>query len=272
MRKYNILDTSEDLLVQRYGTGVRLIRPDNFHRYKEMDDKYILPPSVKSLFQMPCNVYFLNTESVIQNMSDTAANVCGFQGKKDAIGNTARTVSKKESAEFSIMHNNEVISRNSIVIKDEHFLRLDGFEFRDIAIKFPLLDDNGKIMGVFGCSIIIDLLAESFHLLMKTGLLVDTHIFTRSRNYYSIYLDSDISQQTIDDLSRKLSVKTKKLISKREIECLLHLMKGKSARETGIQLNRSQRTVEHYINSLKDKLSCAKKSEIIETVLRLIRK
>lgn len=260
MKKFNIIDTSEKLLVQRCGSGVRLVEPN----------KKLAAPSVSHLFEMPFNVYFLDTESVIQNMSDRTAQVCGFQGRKDAIGKTARTVSKKESAEFSIRHNNDVISSNSIVIKDEHFMRLDDFEFRDIAIKFPLLNKDRSIIGVFGCSILLDSLAQSFDLLMKTGLLNSSNFFEKQPNNYSIGMNTEIQQQEIDTLGSKLSIKTKQYISKREIECLFYLMRGKSARETGLQLNLSHRTVEYYLNSLKDKLYCTKKSEIIEKVLRIL--
>ena len=90
----------------------------------------------------------------IQKLPLSAANICGFISKKDAFGKTARTVSKKVSAEFSINHNQEVIKENSIKIKDEHFERRDGFNFRDIAIKFPWYNQANKMIGVFGCSIV----------------------------------------------------------------------------------------------------------------------
>lgn len=267
MAHINSFDNSDELLVQRWRNGVRLIKPDNF---KSHSDKIsFIPPSVKKLFEMPFNVYFLNRESVIQNMSDKTASICGFHGIKDAIGNTARAVSRKESAEFSIRHNNEVISRNSVVIKDEHFLRLDDFEFRDISIKFPLLNEEEKIIGVFGCSIILDSPAQALKSLFETGLLGPLNQFDEHQNYLPIYLNPD--QHDFNDLKFKLTSKVKQYISKREIECLYFLMKGKSARETGLHLNLSQRTVEYYVNSLKDKLNCAKKSDIIEKVLKLLK-
>jgi DNA-binding CsgD family transcriptional regulator len=266
----NIFDTSEELLIQRFQNGVRLIKPEMAQ--SSLDPmKRIKLFCVRSLFEMPFNVYFLNTQSVIQNMSERTANICGFQGRNDAIGKIARTVSKKESAEFSIRHNNEVISHNSMVIKDEHFLRLDGYEFHDVAIKFPLLNADGEIMGVFGCSIIIDSLALSLNLLMQTGLFAPSTIYERNNKEKSIYLNLDSDHHELDHLRHKLSVKSKQSVSRREAECLMYLMKGKSARETGVHINLSQRTVEHYLNILKDKLNCTKKSEIIDKVFALLK-
>lgn len=199
-RHIKSFDNSAELLVQRWKSGVRMITPDIFnHTYSDKNDFF--PLSVKKLFEMPFNVYFLNCQSVIQNMSDRTANICGFQQVNDAIGNTARAVSKRESAEFSIRHNNEVISRNSVVIKDEHFLRLDDFEFQDISIKFPLLNEEEKIIGVFGCSIILDSPAQAVNSLLETGLLAPINLFEGHQNCLPIYLNPD--QHDFNDLNNR---------------------------------------------------------------------
>lgn len=267
MRRNHTFDTSEELLVQRWGRGVKLTKPEDC---KQSSIGELSPPSVRHLFGMPFNVYFLNTQSVIQNMSETAAHLCGFQGKNDAIGRTARAVSKKVSAEFSIRHNEEVISHNSIVIKDEHFLRLDDFEFRDVAIKFPLLNSANKVIGVFGCSIIKDSVAQSLNLLMNTGLLATSGTLETHQHDSLIDFNSGTEHHKLNDLRIRLSEQAKVEISKREVECLFYLMKGKSARETGAVLNLSQRTVEYYLNCLKEKLYCTRKSELIGAVFKLI--
>jgi DNA-binding CsgD family transcriptional regulator len=55
-------------------------------------------------------------------------------------------------------------------------------------------------------------------------------------------------------------------LSKRELECLKIYLKGKSASEIGDDLGLAKRTVEFYINNIKNKLSCYKKSELMELV------
>jgi len=55
----------------------------------------------------------------------------------------------------------------------------------------------------------------------------------------------------------------------REIDILKCLLKGYSAKETGLELGISYRTVESYINALKLKLSCTKKSELIGFCIKL---
>lgn len=51
-------------------------------------------------------------------------------------------------------------------------------------------------------------------------------------------------------------------LSKREIECLKFWAEGYLAKEIGLKLDISQRTVEHYIESAKIKLNCNSKSEL----------
>ena len=105
MSRHNFLDTSNELLVQRWGHGVRLVRPDAFYQSTIADGSSIASSSIGDLFEMPFNVYFLNTENFIQSISEKTSYICGFYGQKEAIGNTAFAVYKKESAEATVRKN-----------------------------------------------------------------------------------------------------------------------------------------------------------------------
>jgi DNA-binding NarL/FixJ family response regulator len=52
-------------------------------------------------------------------------------------------------------------------------------------------------------------------------------------------------------------------LSKRELEVLQHLMQGKTARQIGELLFISKRTVEHHIETIKQKACCHNKFELI---------
>ncbi len=56
-------------------------------------------------------------------------------------------------------------------------------------------------------------------------------------------------------------------LTKREIDCLQLLVKGKAAREIGEILNLSKRTVEFYLANIKSKLFVSSKSDLIEKVI-----
>ena len=70
-------------------------------------------------------------------------------------------------------------------------------------------------------------------------------------------------------LPDKYSLKTKNghtNLSKRELECLIHLSHGKTAKEIGKILHISPRTVESYILSTKDKTGLNNKSELLDLI------
>lgn len=51
-----------------------------------------------------------------------------------------------------------------------------------------------------------------------------------------------------------------------EVGCLTWLRKGLTAKEIGMEMDLSHRTIEDYINSIKHKLNCDRKSQIIRTL------
>lgn len=56
--------------------------------------------------------------------------------------------------------------------------------------------------------------------------------------------------------------------SKRETECLFYLLDGCTAKEIARAINLSPRTVENYIENMKDKLGCTTVSELIIKILQ----
>ncbi len=55
--------------------------------------------------------------------------------------------------------------------------------------------------------------------------------------------------------------------SKREAECMVHLLKGKSVRGVAKLLGLSPRTVEFYVVNMKNKVNCRTKFELVELVM-----
>ena len=102
-------------------------------------------------------------------------------------------------------------------------------------------------------------------------MLAPTNLIEQAEIDYFDRIGASFKLQECNQLIKKLSEKLKQPISSREGECLFYLMRGKSARETGALLNLSQRTVEYYLDSLKDKLNCRKKSEMIDNVCSLLK-
>lgn len=141
-----------------------------------------------------------------------------------------------------------------MVILEENFIRADEVSFPAISIKFPWYNSDHKIIGAFGFSIVIGThsLADSLMLVAKTGLLAwKSNTFTSNQilpggEINGIYL------------------------SKRELDCLHPLIRGKTAKEIGKILNLSPRTVESYLENIKSKLSVDSKAELIDLIINKI--
>src|SRR5262249_16201397 len=74
----------------------------------------------------------------------------------------------------------------------------------------------------------------------------------------------NITESVIDKIQKyTLQNSLATQLSMRQEECLYYLLKGFTAKETGKILNLSHRTVEKYLNNLKDKFKCHKKTNLI---------
>jgi DNA-binding CsgD family transcriptional regulator len=58
-------------------------------------------------------------------------------------------------------------------------------------------------------------------------------------------------------------------ISKREVECVYYLMRGMTIKQVGRILKLSPRTVEGYVLSIKNRLHCCSRHELIEKILEI---
>lgn len=57
-------------------------------------------------------------------------------------------------------------------------------------------------------------------------------------------------------------------LTKREIDCAFFLVQGKSNKEIAVKLNTSPRAVEDYVISIRYKMNCKSKSELISLLCK----
>lgn len=57
-------------------------------------------------------------------------------------------------------------------------------------------------------------------------------------------------------------------LSKRELECLLSILRGESSKTIAHSLGLSKRTIEFYIENIKNKMGCLTRAELILTAIR----
>lgn len=243
-----VFNTHSDLIVQPHRKGIQLIQP------KDTGKGF---PSIGSLFAMPLLVYFVDFEGVFvdANHLTCLSNIPGNQGyysQNDLKQTPLTSLFKKESAEKLHAQNRQILEAQALTIYDEgSSSRLDEVSFSCLSFKYPVFDEQNKTLGVFGMSAFIDgsafkeaeSLADSMQRIIQTGLLPHAKNLLPGFSIDGIYL------------------------SKQEIICLRLLVAGKTMKLIGLEMGLSIRTVEYYLNNIKQKLHVRTKSELIEKVV-----
>ncbi len=228
-----IIDTSEELQIERYCYGIKLIRPQ----------KRITNHALSDILKLPFQVYFQNIKHTLLKTNEITANELGFGSLEECIDTEWYKPFKYKTVIATLKNNSEIFTNEKYIIEEESGLRLDKTEVHSLSIKMPWYSSDNKIIGLFGFSIILGQasLAESLLKLANLGLLnpgnnLNSAIGTEINNTY---------------------------LSKRQTSCARLLLNGKTAKEIALSLNLSHRTVEHYIETIKNKFNCYSKAELI---------
>lgn len=233
----------DTLFISRCHYGIKLV--------KEAPRQPLSHPlcKVADIMKLPMNFYFTDTESTIKFINEKTAITCGYQSEKDAVGKSVRDIAIKKTANTILHNDKEVVRTRRPKIIEEHFIRFDEADLVAVSIKFPWLNQDNKVIGIFGCSILLgypgsNSLANSLTFLMQTGLLNSTH---RSQA---------LSGLSISNIC----------FSKREADILSLYVRGKTAKTIADILGLSHRTIEHHLERAKIKLGASTKSELIEKI------
>lgn len=138
----------------------------------------------------------------------------------------------RERINFLNQHDLQVMrSRRPFLQLEKPFIAATGENLQLLSYKAPLLE-NDKVIGITGISI----------------------------NVYS-------QQQQDLNYFENLKKELRNQFSDRESQVLVLLVRGKTAREIAIQLSLSKRTVEFYLNNIKNKMGVFTKSQLIEKIM-----
>lgn len=103
----------------------------------------------------------------------------------------------------------------------------------------------------------------------KAGSLIQRASESANRIVYPDLNTLNISKNFSQENSEYIYVNNKPIqLSKRELECLSFIAKGRSAKEMAKILGISNRTVEVHIYNMKAKLNCHTKSELIDIAVK----
>ncbi len=199
--------------------------------------------------QLPGMIIIMDINSNFITSNNYTANLLGYSRHEALVGLNAFEV-RCPAAESA----DEFIKQDQYVLKNESEISLlDIHTYADNQAKIFLTKKkpfymNGKISGVIcHCT---EIHSDTFSNLCATLIQTDKK-----------YLDSSHSNQRSYMIGSTENV-TK--LSKRELDVLFYYLRGKTAKTIAKALDLSYRTVENYIQNIKNKIKINTKEDLIE--------
>jgi len=237
MVKYSsCFDTHEELVIQPYRGGVRLVKPG--------PSEHGPNNSLASLNQLPIGICFVDKEQLVKGGNDTIAQMVNAVSIQDMMDTTSDDYWTADFSNRIKSHVRKVIASKSMIIVEETGEGIDGAHtLQGMSFKYPWYHRD-TVIGMFNYTLPIDPSSlESFALtltqIMTTGLL-GPNPYIPSNPHPEIEL------------------------TQRENEVLKLLLKGHTAKSMARILTLSYRTIEHYIKNIRLKANCASKIELIQ--------
>lgn len=249
MRSY---DSHHELVVSPYKNGIKLLKPAVKNHSHFLQEKLT---TVADVMQLPCNTYFLNYESKVMNANEETASTMYLDSTQETIGKSLADTPWPATSVACAHANDRMVMQNQV---GSYFEEIDynntKTPIQHLAIKLPWYDKNDKIFGVFGFAIVLGKqpLSESLAVITDMGFINPFKMRMRS-------------------LQQFLALEAEQIyITPREADLIKLLIRGMRAPEIASQLKLSQRTIEHYTLSLKEKFHVTTKHELVERVLNFM--
>lgn len=232
-----LLDTSNELLVCRYKNGIKLLKSSTL--INDRNERFTRH-TVKSMLSLPFSVYFDNHDAVIQRANAHNVELCGFDSEKQAIGKNYFKRFTASTAHMLLQYDQQALVNEATKIYEETIQHDDQDEIhRLLSVKMPWYSVENKVIGLFGCCIDLD------------------------KNPISNFLTSMTEMGLFNLAENKNTDNEKVLLSKQQKICAMYLLQGLTNNEIAVQMNLSRRTIESYVESMKNKFRCKNKTQLI---------
>ena len=245
LRKMN-LTISNELEIYRLNQGIRLIDSTRLTKRYPSVSGYNTCQTVADVLKLSCCIYFENTEGMIYLVNEHNAEFCGLDSAEQARGKSYFEKLSIKTSEQIRKNDKQVMQTHKTTIFEELVYSEHEDMLQVLSIKTPWYNEDNKLIGLFGCSIILgqNSLAENLMKLSQLGLLNPTQVL--------------------------MTTSEKSQLTKRQLQCAQLLIQGKTTKEIARQINLSPRTVEHYLEHLKDKFNCRNKTELVIKLTELL--
>jgi len=205
---------------------------------------------IRCFEQMPGYITVKNLDSICIWGNLPMAKILGYSTLDDFIGRTDYDSPCPASnfAKDFIDQDEQAIQQNKAL----HFLDVITYSDNQIkamlTIKKPYYDVEEKVSGVFCQS--NDLTEKLINNILYHLMKLDFGKKPKLNASYQVSNQPIQNEQTVE-------------LTQRESEILFYLLRGLSAKRSGIILDLSHRTVEKYIERIKHKFKCSTKDELI---------
>ena len=228
-------EISDQMIVSRHFDGVKLLKPE---RLSENSRNM----NVTGLIKLPFDVFFVKADLALAKVNESVAATCGDYSPLSLTGKKAQDIFEGDSADFMVRWELDTMTNAKMQIREYDTIRKDGVIHHVLSMRMPWYDQEDKIAGVLGYAVVIGKhsLKDAMLEFSKQGLI--NHSASSENKINNTYF------------------------SKREWQCLKYLVRGKTMRDIGGILGLSCRTVEYYIENIKQKLCVTTKSELIDLV------
>ena len=232
-----LLDTSNELLVYRYKNGIKLLKPSALISAR---NEHFTQHTVKTMLTMPFSVYFDNHDAVIQRLNEYNVELCGFDSEKQATGKSYFKRFTTNTAHSLLQYDQEAMTNEATKIYEEtvQYDDQDGIHCL-LSVKMPWYSVENKVIGLFGCCINLDKspISDFLTSMTKMGL-------------FNIFENKNIDNEKI-------------FLPKQQKTCATYLLQGLTNNDIALKMNLSRRTIESYIETMKNKFHCRNKTHLI---------
>lgn len=180
--------------------------------------------------------------------SDKVARLCGFRDAEEMIGKSNHEIKCEavRCAQAFEQQNQQILDSKSPQRYFAIMKYADGKDYLLLTERTLLYDPMGRIFGInsYSQEVTNKALIQFASRLTKFDSEVSNN---QHPGYYQVVEDYIFDK-----------------LSEREQECLFFMIRGKTSREISELLDISVRTVDTYVNNLKNKLGHSRKSQLID--------
>lgn len=198
----------------------------------------MLFPEISLLDHLPVYIGWKDLNRHYLGANKALLDFKGFSDVEEVAGKTDEELSPWSIEENKIFQQQDLCVLNGEKVSTVHLDSKTSEVF--LLEKCPLTDQNNKVTGlIYYCRPCHK--NEVFRMLRQ----FDDKLHLSTHHY------------TLNDNENKYE------LTNRECECVFLLIRGKSAKEIGALLSLSKRTIESYIENIKNKMDCKNKAEIL---------